>query len=76
MAGCIKCDSKDKEIQSLKALVEFHKKEENSWRKLFNEQRGGEVFDQLQTDYAEINAENIIMTRAIARYLELIGSDT
>lgn len=59
MKDCLDCKGKDKEISILKGTIEFHKGEERYWRKAFNEQRGGEVFNQLQKDYAEAVVENI-----------------
>jgi len=64
MGSCLDCDKKDKEITDLRALVEFHKNEENSWRELFNQQRGGYVFNKLQKDYADVVIENIRLRNA------------
>ena len=47
--------SDSKEIRDLKGQVSFHKNESQRWRDLFNEQRGGEVFNDLQRRYADAN---------------------
>ena len=67
MSDCLECKKKDKEIAELKGLVEFHKREHESWRQLFNEQRGGETYNQLQRDYADAVAE---CKRNMSNYLE------
>ena len=61
------CKKKDKEIAVLKGTVEFHKGEQKTWRKLFNEQRGGETFNKMQKEYADTVAENIKLRNEIKK---------
>jgi hypothetical protein len=56
--NCSKCDKKDKEIAELKGLVTFHKGEHESWRKLFQDQRGGKAFNTIQSFLADERVEN------------------
>jgi len=74
MAECIKCSGKDKEIAELRGLVEFHRMEAKGWRKLFSDQRGGEVYNELQRRYADQNVENSQL-RARVKKLEAVNED-
>ena len=56
---CVKCDVKDKKIKSLQSVVDFHEGEAKRWRDLWNEQRGGKTFDEMQKRYADELAANI-----------------
>ena len=58
MSDCLDCKKKVKEISILKGTVEFHKGEQESWRKLFNEQRGGDTFNLIQSQLGDERAEN------------------
>ena len=59
MSDCQECKKKDEEIFDLHGQVEFHKGESKSWRELFNEQRGGQVFNNIQKLYSDTVVENI-----------------
>jgi len=59
MIKCLECKKRDEEIESLKVLVTFYTVESIRWRDLFNEQRGGVIYDKLQKKYAKEVFENI-----------------
>ena len=37
-------------IENLRALVDFHEIESKHWRQLYQEQRGGQAYNDLQTE--------------------------
>ena len=53
MSKCLQCGNKDLEISDLKGVIEFYKREAEGWRSAFNEQRGGEVFNSIQSQLAD-----------------------
>ena len=59
MSECSQCKSLKDKVKNLQGEVSFHKGEQERWRQLFNEQRGGEVFNELQRRYAEEVVANI-----------------
>jgi hypothetical protein len=63
---CGPCTSKDSKIRDLKGQVEFHKNEAKRWRDMFNEQRGGKVFDEMQRRVVKLESDISHM----ATYLE------
>ena len=67
MCECQECVKKDQEIASLIGQVAFHKAESKQWRKLFNDQRGGETFNDLQHRYADQNVEISKLTLALKK---------
>jgi hypothetical protein len=58
MADCLQCPQKTKEIAELKSRVQFHQKEELFWRTAFNEQRGGDVYTEMQSQLGGERVEN------------------
>jgi hypothetical protein len=54
---CHKCKVLEKEINRQKGFVEFHKGEQKSWRKLFEEQRGGETFNNMQKRVVDVESQ-------------------
>lgn len=72
---CPDCVDKNKEIVGLKGQVSFYKKEGERWRSLFNERRGGEVFNDLQRRYADQNVENSKLRLQIKKLKEQVGHD-
>jgi len=65
--SCNECDKKNKEITDLKGQLNFHTYESFRWRALFNQQRGGEIFNDLQSRYADLTVENIRMRNEMKR---------
>lgn len=50
--SCLTCRAKSIEIESLHSQVSFHKSEAEAWRKLWEDQRGGEAFNTMQRELA------------------------
>ena len=57
--SCEECQKRDKEIARLRGEITFHKQEQESWRKLYEEQRGGEVFNAMQRELSDVRCELI-----------------
>jgi hypothetical protein len=43
----------------------FHKSEQDAWRKLFEEQRGGEVFNTMQRELVELRCQQMKPNNAL-----------
>jgi hypothetical protein len=50
--SCLICRAKNIEIESLHSQVSFYKGEAEAWRKLWEDQRGGEAFLSIQRELA------------------------
>ena len=75
MNNCLKCQNKDKKITEYKGYANFHEAESNRWRDLFNEQRGGEVFNDLQRRYADQNVENSKLRLELKKLKRLLDNE-
>ena len=58
-AVCRGCRDRDATIAALRGQVMFHKSEQDAWRKLFEEQRGSEVFNTMQRELVELRCQQM-----------------